>query len=151
MPEPLIFLSPLHKATRQIGTYLSSRMVELELAGSEGHVLAYLGSYAPVPISELSSVFGHRKSTLTSLLDRLEERGLIRRDVHPGDRRSFVVSLTPRGRKLATRVRTVTEEFEARVRAGVTAKDLEGFRRVMDSIANVTQVELKPTRQEKSA
>lgn len=96
-------------------------------------------------------MFGHRKSTLTSLLDRLEERGLIRRDVHPEDRRSFVVSLTPRGRKLATRVRAVTEEFEARVRDGVTAKDLEGFRRVMDSIANVTQVELKPTRQERSA
>jgi DNA-binding MarR family transcriptional regulator len=145
VPEPLVFLSPIHKATRQIGIHLSGRMADLGLAGSEGHLLSYLGSYAPVPISELARVFGLKKSTLTSMLDRLEERGLLRRELHPEDRRSFLVHLTRQGRGLAGKVRRCVDDLETEVRAGIRSEDLNGFRRVMESIAEVTQVEVKPT------
>ena len=89
--KPLLFLSPLHRASRQIGIHLSDRMAPLGLQGLEGHLLSFLRSYEPAAIAEISRIFGARKSTLTSILDRLESRGLVRREVHPGDRRSFLV------------------------------------------------------------
>ncbi len=40
------------------------------------------------------------RSNITGLVDRLEARGLVRRQESPGDRRAFNVVLTPAGRKL---------------------------------------------------
>jgi DNA-binding transcriptional ArsR family regulator len=86
---PLEFLSPLHKASRQITVYLEAHTRELGVSPGEGHFLSYLRSYSPAPVGELVRVFGIKQSTFTSLLDRLEKAGLIRREMNPGDRRSF--------------------------------------------------------------
>ncbi len=71
----LDFLSPLHKASRQLSVYLESQTRDLGVSPSEGHVLTYLRRYAPAPIGELVRVFGIKQSTFTSLLDRLERAG----------------------------------------------------------------------------
>ena len=71
------FLSPIHKANRQVSLYFEEQMVDMELSPVEGHIVSYLKSYAPCPISELVRVFGLKQSTMTSMLDRLEQRRLI--------------------------------------------------------------------------
>ncbi|MYW05509.1 MarR family transcriptional regulator [Streptomyces sp. SID3343] len=43
-------------------------------------------------------------STATSMIDRLEKRGLVRRVPHPTDRRAKVIQLTPEGCALRDRV-----------------------------------------------
>jgi DNA-binding MarR family transcriptional regulator len=43
-------------------------------------------------------------STLTGIADRLEERGLIQRQVDPADRRVKLLALTPTGRDLVTSI-----------------------------------------------
>src|SRR5688572_7892845 len=109
---PLQFLSPIHKAGRQIGLYLEGATVELGVSPAEGHLLSFLRTYAPCPVSELERVFGHKRSTLTSILDRLSDRGLLTRQVNADDRRSFTIELTPDGRKLAGKLQKVLEAFE---------------------------------------
>jgi len=37
------------------------------------------------------------KGTLTGVIDRLEQKGLVKREVPPDDRRSVIVKLTPEG------------------------------------------------------
>ncbi|WP_225882057.1 MarR family winged helix-turn-helix transcriptional regulator [Streptomyces aureocirculatus] len=49
-------------------------------------------------------------STATSMIDRLEKRGLVRRVPHPTDRRAKVVQLTPEGCALRDRVIQHTTE-----------------------------------------
>ena len=102
---PLQFLSPIHKASRQISIYLERATMELRVSPGEGHLLSYLSTYAPCPVSELERVFGHKRSTLTSMLDRLSDRGLLNRQINPDDRRSFTIALTPAGRKLAGKLK----------------------------------------------
>lgn len=148
MPKPLLFLSPVHRAVRQIAIYLKERMELLQLQVADGHLLSYLRSYAPVPITEISRVFGSKKSTLTGQLDRLEKHGLIRRELHPQDRRSFLVHLTEPGRKFAETVQVPVANLEAAIEDLVTQEDLRGFRNVMDAIAEATGVEVRPERKE---
>ncbi len=143
MPQPLTFLSPLHRATREIGIHLTGRIAALGLQGTEGHLLSFLRSYAPTPVSEITRVFGLKKSTTTSLLDRLEDRGFLRRRHHPDDGRSFLVELTPRGRKLAERVQRPVEELEKAIADRVGSQDLQGFRRVLEAIHDVTGVQVR--------
>jgi DNA-binding MarR family transcriptional regulator len=44
------------------------------------------------------------RSNITGLVDRLEARGLVRRQEIPGDRRAFNVVLTPAGKKLVNAI-----------------------------------------------
>jgi len=139
----LQFLSPIHKASRQIAVYLERDLDERDIASAEGHLLSYLRSYGPCPVGELHRVFGHKRSTLTSILDRLCDRGFVCRRVDPEDRRSVLVELTARGRREADRVQVVLETLEEAIRSRVRARDLEGFRAVMAAIGGVTAVELR--------
>jgi DNA-binding MarR family transcriptional regulator len=140
---PLDFLSPLHKASRQISVYLETRTREVGLSPLEGHVLTYLRSYAPTPIGDLVQVFGIKQSTFTSLLDRLEKAGFVRREINPEDRRSFLIHISDEGRELAVRLNQCLEALEAEIRAHVGARDMKGFQAVMAAVEEVTRVRLR--------
>jgi DNA-binding MarR family transcriptional regulator len=140
----LKILSPIHKATRQIGLHLADRTAELGVSAEEAHLLSYLESYSPAPIYELQRVFGHRPSTLTGLIDRLQRRRLVSRERNPEDGRSFLITLTDSGRELAGRVSGMVRQFEAHVLTGVDERALAGFREVMDAIGGVARVEIRP-------
>ena len=141
---PLQFLSPIHKATRQITVYLQSQQKDaVELNPPEGHLLTYLRSYAPAPIGELVRVFGIKQSTFTSMLDRLEKAGLVRREVNPGDRRSFMIHITDAGKELAEETNRRLEAFESELRSRLSPRDIEGFQAVMAAVEEITEVRLR--------
>jgi DNA-binding MarR family transcriptional regulator len=141
-PKPLRYLSPIHKAGRQLGVYFERKMAGTDLSPQEGHLLSYLRSYAPCAVGDLVTVFGLRGSTATSVLDRLEERELIVRQPNREDRRSFLVELTARGRRIAERVQQDVDALEAAIAKRVTRAQEEGFRAVIDAVAEVTEVTL---------
>jgi MarR family transcriptional regulator, organic hydroperoxide resistance regulator len=139
----LDFLSPLHKASRQISVYLESRTRELGVSPIEGHVLTYLRSYTPASIRDLVRVFGIKQSTFTSLLDRLEQDQLVRRSINPEDRRSFLIHITDEGKELAARLNRLLRSLEDDIRERVEARDVKGFHAVMGAVENITQVRLR--------
>ena len=139
----LEFLSPLHKASRQISMHMEAQTRELGVSSIEGHVLTYLRSYAPTTIGELVRVFGIKQSTFTSVLDRLEEDGLIRREINRDDRRSFLIHISDDGMKLAKRLNRLLEELEEQIRERVTSRDVKGFHAVMGAVEEITQVQLR--------
>ncbi|MGD8396331.1 MAG: MarR family winged helix-turn-helix transcriptional regulator [Candidatus Eiseniibacteriota bacterium] len=143
---PLRILSPLHRATRQIAMHLEAPCRRLGMAPREGHLLSYLRRYAPCPIGELHRVFGHKRSTLTGMLDRLEQRGLLRRRRQPHDRRSYLVELTAAGEALATELQSMLEALEEAVMRRVDRRQLAGFEAVLTAIDAVTRVEVRPSR-----
>jgi len=140
--KPLRYLSPIHKSSRQIGLYFERELEGTGILPQEGHLLSYLRSYAPCPVGELVAVFGLRGSTATSVLDRMEERGLIARRDNPDDRRSFLLDLTPEGRRLAGLVQGFVDKLESGIQRRVSAADEEGFKAVMAAIAAATEVKI---------
>jgi MarR family transcriptional regulator, organic hydroperoxide resistance regulator len=139
----LDFLSPLHKASRQISVYLESRTRELGVSPIEGHVLTYLRSYAPASIRDLVRVFGIKQSTFTSLLDRLEQDGFVRRSINPEDRRSFLIHITDEGKELAARLNRLLRSLEDAIRERVEGRDVKGFHAVMGAVEDITRVRLR--------
>jgi MarR family transcriptional regulator, organic hydroperoxide resistance regulator len=139
----LDFLSPLHKASRQISVYLESRTRELGVSPIEGHVLTYLRSYTPASIRDLVRVFGIKQSTFTSLLDRLEQDQLVRRSINPEDRRSFLIHITDEGKELAARLNRLLRSLEDDIRERVEGRDVKGFHAVMGAVEDITRVRLR--------
>ncbi len=143
MAKPLRFVSPIHKGTRQIAEFMLEESGALGVEPVEGHLLSYTTLYGPCPVSELTRVFGHKPSTLTGMLDRLEEKGLVVRESNEKDRRSFLIRVTEEGSTIATHLRGILENLEASIAERVEDRDLDGFDAVMRAMSDVTQVELR--------
>jgi DNA-binding MarR family transcriptional regulator len=106
---------------------LAVQLEQTGLSQAEAHVLARLARAGPTTPTELHRSFGHKRSTLTSVLDRLEARGYTRRRINPADRRSFVISLTAPGKRAATAVLRTVTKLEAAIARRTTARDRAGF------------------------
>jgi DNA-binding MarR family transcriptional regulator len=130
---PLDLVPPLHRATHRVGLYVQAALPGV--SQGEAHILALLHEGGPQSIGALHEAFAHRRPTLTGILDRLVERGLVRREIRPEDRRSFRISPTPRGTRLAARVHTALAALERAALRGVSAAEARAFRRVADALA----------------
>ncbi len=88
-------------------------------------------------VSELAAAAGVRPTTMTSVLDRLEQRGLVRRGSMPGDRRAVLVELTASGAAAARAIGDAITRLERRALAGLDAGAIEGLRLGLDALAEV--------------
>ena len=126
----LRFVHPVHRATHRIGLYLDN-LGETGLTQGEAHILAMLADSPPVKVADLHRGLAYKRSTLTSILDRLEHRGFITREVGKTDRRTFLVMLTAKGRNLARRVSRHLLDLERKVVRRVSFADIKGFKNVV--------------------
>lgn len=107
---------------------------ELDLTASEINALANLAGGGSGNVRDLSAVTGTRATTLTGVLDRLERRGYLIRELDPTDRRSFRLTLTGEGRAAARRVRAAIRDLERRALAGLSARQLAGYHAVVTAL-----------------
>jgi len=128
---PLRLVHPVHRATHRIGLYLDD-LEERGLTQGEAHILALL-AHSPhrANVADLHRGLAHKRSTLTSILDRLARRRLVTRAVGETDRRTFIVKLTAKGRRLAQRVQRYLSTLERAVVRRVKAADVRGFNKVV--------------------
>ena len=70
------------------------------LTVSQSYVLRLLFFHGPHTMGELANDLDVRLSTMTGVVDQLEERGLVERADNPNDRRSLQVRITDSGRTL---------------------------------------------------
>ena len=129
----LQLVPPIHRATHRIGLYLAA-LPEEGLSQGEAHILALLATSGPSTIAELHRGLAHKRSTLTSILDRLAERGFVTRAVGAADRRTFVVTPTAKGRRVATRVHRHLTDLERAAASRVSSDDIRGFMKVLAAV-----------------
>ena len=123
----------IHRATHRIGLYLAT-LREDGLSQGEAHILALLATAGPATIAELHRGLAHKRSTLTSILDRLAARGFITREVSATDRRTFVIAPTAKGASIARRVHRHLLDLEEGVGRRVSADDVKSFMKVVSAV-----------------
>jgi DNA-binding MarR family transcriptional regulator len=129
----LRLIPALHRVTHGIALFLD-RERAFRVTQAEAHVLAHLVSAGDSSVSDLWRAFGHKRSTLTSILDRLAARGLIAREVGTDDRRTVIVSLTRTGATLATRVESRLAELEAQLLRQLPGVSPTAFLEALDAV-----------------
>jgi DNA-binding MarR family transcriptional regulator len=101
-PEPLLaaVVDSLVQTSFQVIALLSRVAAEHELSLTQLRVLAILRDREPT-MAELAAHLGLERSSVSGLVDRAVNRGLVRRDASEDDGRAVRVSLTPDGQRLA--------------------------------------------------
>ena len=122
----------IHRATHRIGLYIQRHAPDLTQA--EAHILCHLHEFGDSALSDLHRAFAHKRSTLTSVLDRLDARELVTRESSQKDRRSFVVRLTPSGKKKAAKIHRQLEALEAGVLRANDRRAVQVFGQVIRNL-----------------
>ena len=130
-------IADVERMAHLVGLHLERAAGELGVTQAEAHVLAQLARRGPTTVGDLQREFGHKRSTLTNVLDRLETRKLVRRALNPADRRSFVVHPTAAGGRAAGRVVAVLDGLERELRSRVSERDLAAVRNVAAVLAEL--------------
>ena len=73
---------------------------QFDLSPAQCHVLHLMEPGEPLPMGRIAEGLACDASNVTGLIDRLESRGLVRRQASAGDRRVKVLELTPAGIRL---------------------------------------------------
>jgi DNA-binding MarR family transcriptional regulator len=127
----------LQRATHVTLQVLGTELAELGLTASEVNVLANLADGRARTVSELGAAAGVRPTTLTGVLDRLEQKGHITRAARPGDRRAVEIALTEVGVKSAGQVQRAFAAVEEQALAGVSPTAVNQARRVLTALAAI--------------
>ena len=130
-------LLALQQATHTTLHRVMRELTELELTASEINVLANLADGRTRTISELAADVGARPSTLTSVLDRLQDRGhVVRAAATGGDRRVILIDLTDSGRAVADTIRQTMADLEQRALGQLPASAVAGFHQVVRALTD---------------
>ena len=85
-------------------------------------------------MGELSSWLMVTKGNVTGIAERLSEDGLIKRNPTPTDRRSFCVTLTPKGKKSYKEMEEQYESLLDKLFSGVSLDDSDMFTGVLAKV-----------------
>lgn len=80
--------------------YSDAHIRELGLTPPQFDIINTLGNTPGMAFNKLAEKTLITKGTLTGIIDRLEKKGLVRREVPNDDRRSFIAVLTPEGEQV---------------------------------------------------
>ena len=129
----LDLIPSLHRAAHRVALALSG--AERMPSQGEAHLLVHLLEAGPGTVGALHAALGHKRSTLTAILDRMEAAGWVERRVHAEDRRTFWITLTPPGRAVAERTAALLGGLEKRLKARVGARDWAAALKALKAMA----------------
>lgn len=104
-PATLCAANLIRTANRLLAEIDRRRRTVADLSASASQVLAIVdGAGEPLPPHVIAGRLLVTSGTMTSLLDTLERRGLVRRVPHPSDRRKLLIDITDEARPILDRM-----------------------------------------------
>ncbi len=98
-----------------------------ELTSVQFAALDAVAAQSGIDQASLAAAISFDRATIGGVIDRLELKGLVQREVSEADRRARCLRLTPAGRRLLAAVRPVVEALQAQILAPLTARERQTF------------------------
>ena len=128
---------------KQVGGRLFDRMLaEADIDafnGAQGRILYVLWQGDGLTISQLSAQTSLANTTLTSMLDRMEQSGLIVRTPSPTDRRALLIRLTDKARALREDYDRISQRMKDLYYLGFTEEEVRQLESYLQRILNNLQ------------
>jgi DNA-binding MarR family transcriptional regulator len=146
-PGPTSTAAPISERDRvllELLVHMSLRLrlrgVDLEsstgLVGRELDLIALLTASGPTSVKSLVADLGVPRSTMTAIVDRLQNRGLVERYPNPQDRRSVMLEATPAAAVALSRYRQGMLGLVSHIKKVLTEVERDEFTRLVTKMAN---------------
>lgn len=127
-------ISKIHQMSSRIFTKILKQNKLDEINSAQGRILFPLWMKDGISIVELTKETALSKSTLTSMLDRLEEAGYLKRVPSKSDRRKILIHLTEEGSQLQEKYSNVSKEMTELFYKGFKQSEIEEFEEYLERI-----------------
>ena len=131
-------IAKIHRISGRLFSGLLKKYRIEDLNPAQGRILFALWQDDNIPIQELAKRTLLKKSTLTSMLDRLERTGHLKRVASSEDRRKIQIKLTPKNKSLQKIYTRVSEDMTKLFYVGFSRKETDNFekqlRRILENL-----------------
>lgn len=126
----------LDRTARRVKQYAQKRFKELgfNITVDQWLVLRHLYDNKNINQKELAELIFKDTPTLTRIIDLLCDKGLTKRELHPNDRRSYIVSLTSEGRQKVEQLKPKVKQVRLKAWEGLSERDFAQFKRILNAI-----------------
>jgi len=124
---------------RQVAGRIFERMLNkynIEINSAQGRIMFALWQQNNISINELAKKTQLKKSTLTSMLDRLEGMGYIKRQRSKKDRRVILIKRTNKDKNLENKYVELSQEHTAFFYKGFSESQIDRFEKDLELILN---------------
>jgi DNA-binding MarR family transcriptional regulator len=104
-------------------TICMNALAPLKLHVRQFGLLTVLATEGPRSQQDLAEWIRMDRTTMVALIDGLEERGYVRRERNPDDRRAYLLQLTPEGKRTQRRAEELMQEAENEILASLTKRE----------------------------
>lgn len=132
MTECINFL--LTQAQQKVFKYLKLELDPFNVTPVQYGVLQCLWDEGSQTPKQIGNVLGLDGSTITGILDRLENKALIVRNTYIGDRRTIKVELTEEGSKLREPIGKIVEEVNIEILKQFSSEEIDQLKKTLKQI-----------------
>ena len=114
---------------------MDARVSRYDVTPVQAHVLMYLHQHGgQAPQRELTEFLRAKPSTVNGILDRMEEKGLLRRSVSGADARRRLITLTEKGARQQALFQQSFLDIEASMVRGFSQEEQETLCALLDRV-----------------
>ncbi len=132
---------------RQVSGRVFERILKeygIEINSAQGRIMFALWQADGISINELAKKTQLKKSTLTSMLDRLEKMGYVRRQRSKKDRRKILIKRTKKDKTLESKYVEASQQITKLFYKGFSKSEIDRFEKDLVRILdNLTEYEGK--------
>ena len=124
---------------RQVAGRIFERILNeygIEINSAQGRIMFALWQQDNISINEIAQKTQLKKSTMTSMLDRLEKMGYIRRQRSKKDRRKILIKRTNKDRNLEKEYVKLSQEHTKLFYRGFSEDQIDRFEKDLKRILN---------------
>lgn len=126
----------LDRTARKVKQYAQQqfKILGFNITVDQWIVLKHLYESGAMKQSEIAELTAKDNPTLTRIIDLLCKKKYVERNMHPGDRRCFIVSLTSEGKQKVKRLSPEIKEIRLKAWDGLSEEDFQKFKKILDTI-----------------
>lgn len=106
----------------------------IEISGGQGRILFILWKTDNLTISEISEKTSLAKNTVSVVINGMVNKGIVERNINPGNRRQTIVSLTEYAKSLQAKYEAVSRQMNELFYHGFSEKEQKQFEQYLARI-----------------
>jgi DNA-binding MarR family transcriptional regulator len=135
---PDAFIEQFAAVKKRVSALAAQAFAEADVGSLQAKLVHHIGVHSPISQAELARATDSDAPLTGRAIQTLLTRGIVRRARSDEDRREYVLSLTPAGRRLFARVTKLRDRIATRIVDALDDRDLADFERIAAKILAAT-------------
>ena len=127
------FIAWIHNISLNQQKYMKSKINDFDFDHNMRYII-FIYDNPNCSQEDIVNMFGQSKGNIAKVLRKLEDKGYIKRQINPENRRKYMLNTTEKGSEIVPKIRQISKDWESEV--GIMDEDYELKKRIMEIAIN---------------